>query len=104
MAGHVQRPNKEIIKKKHLKSSYIVNSKAKILSLFDVDCNDKFKMHQGNSEKENGITSTQQPSIKQIIQLVSLSISQVESFQKCESLIDNFCDNDNVQLFTSILE
>ena len=31
-------------------------------------------------------------------------MSQVESFQKCESLIDNFCGNNNVLLFTSILE
>ena len=74
------------------------------MSLFDVDSNDKFKIHQDNSEKENSITSTQQPSIKQILQLVSLTIFQVESFQKWESSYDNFCGNDNVLLFTSILE
>lgn len=43
------------------------------------------------------------PSTREIIQLVSSSLSQVASFEKSEQLNDSFCNSDDVPAFTSVL-
>ena len=44
------------------------------------------------------------PLIGEIIQLVSLSLSQVESVKKSEQLNNSFCDSGDVPSFINILE
>ena len=65
---------------------------------------DRVNVNQENSEKTNNTISDQGPSIGEIVQLVFVSLSQVESFKKSKQSNDCFCDSDDVPSFTSILE